>query len=212
MIKCTVAHRISSGIWAPISLEKLEQNLMSVGPFLLRRRGRWWKSTVEPVYKVHVLSKKNWPYKRVDLISGLYCSIANTDWDQPKIDRIWRPYIRGPYTRAPVYWKSEAIEGERTWEFVCNLRLITAGWESGSHFSPDAVHSADGPLNSLWSTLKLIESNHSTTTKSPWIWGEVVLHRLCYIENLCTEHSSALVRVLGCVNWRRDATSRHAAS
>ena len=44
------------------------------------------------------------------------------------------------------YWKSEAIEGERTWEFVCGLRLITAGCENGSHLSPACYPQRRGTL------------------------------------------------------------------
>ena len=42
--------------------------------------------TVAPACKVSVLSKEMWPYKRADLTSGLYPTIADFYWDPPKID------------------------------------------------------------------------------------------------------------------------------
>ena len=59
----------------PFSLRPLADNLWF--PFAL---------AVAPACKVSVLSQENGPYKRADLTSGLYPTIAHFDWDLPKID------------------------------------------------------------------------------------------------------------------------------
>ena len=43
-------------------------------------------TTLETAYKVHVLSKKNWPLRLADLISWLLTVQRSWDWDPAKID------------------------------------------------------------------------------------------------------------------------------
>ena len=138
--------------------EQPGQGSWAVAPFLseaLKVKGLQY--TVEPACKVSVLSNESWPYKRVDLISGLLISIRvlwlgpAKNWPYKRVDLTSVDHISGLDCTSNVTLKKiHCFWTVHDWQLCLNLsvKVNESAWND-AHFRIITTRSGFNALFSL---------------------------------------------------------------